>query len=41
LATVLGNPQAAALMARKALALGMPDATTRLVSLVEALSPTR
>ena len=41
LATVLGNPQAAALMARKALALGTPDATTRLVSLVEALSPTR
>jgi UDP-N-acetylglucosamine--N-acetylmuramyl-(pentapeptide) pyrophosphoryl-undecaprenol N-acetylglucosamine transferase len=41
LATVLGDPQAAAQMARNALARGMPDATTRLVSLVEALSVTR
>lgn len=41
MAAVLTNPQAASLMARNALALGMPDATTRLVSLVEALSDLR
>lgn len=41
MAIVLGNPQAAELMARNALARGKPDATTRLVSLVEALSSTR
>lgn len=41
MATVLGNPPAAEQMARNALARGKPDATTRLVSLVEALSSTR
>ena len=38
MAAVLGQPAAAAQMARHALAQGMPDATTRLVALVEALT---
>lgn len=37
MAAVLGNPQAAAQMARNAQAQGRPDATARLVALVEAL----
>ena len=38
MAAVLGQPAAALQMARNALAQGMPDATTRLVALVEALT---
>ncbi len=38
MAAVLGQPAAAALMARNALAQGRPDATTRLAALVEALT---
>ncbi|EKD59828.1 MAG: Undecaprenyldiphospho-muramoylpentapeptide beta-N-acetylglucosaminyltransferase, partial [uncultured bacterium] len=37
MAAVLGNPQAAAQMARNAQGQGRPDATARLVALVEAL----
>lgn len=37
MAAVLGNPQAAAQMARNAQGQGKPDATARLVALVEAL----
>jgi UDP-N-acetylglucosamine--N-acetylmuramyl-(pentapeptide) pyrophosphoryl-undecaprenol N-acetylglucosamine transferase len=37
IAAVLGQPQAAELMARNALAQGRPDATDRLVALVEGL----
>lgn len=38
MAAVLGNPEAAALMSRKAKGQGLPDATLRLVSLVESLA---
>mgnify|MGYP000688670249 CR=1 FL=1 len=38
MAAIFGNPAAAATMARNALAQGRPDATTRLVALVETLA---
>jgi UDP-N-acetylglucosamine--N-acetylmuramyl-(pentapeptide) pyrophosphoryl-undecaprenol N-acetylglucosamine transferase len=38
MAAILGQPQAATMMARNALGQGRPDATDRLVALVETLN---